>query len=652
MMLTFLFFFAFVVNIGILVNAKINLQNAADMAAYAGAAVQARQLNQIAFLNYEMRRQYKKFIFRYYVMGNMSQERFPRPDTSSPVLWSPDGTQPYGLPVVCVTFKKEDNSCKLAKVPKIAKPTFASFDAITKVLTKNLEAIEDIRRANCGQMASANTLLLNLWLWNTDPDFKNLNTDLYDSMPKIRDVMALIQSMGAGIGLVPRELMLRQRINTLATYLNEPASKDLGLETVNRLRTQRIPEPPQSERKIQAFLSAYYTLGNHIFAGESIKLDELLPEKVVALKDINVKFDAYAIDFDLSTGDCNPVAVQDGVRDPLPVGVVKDPDYLTYYAVRLKAKAHLLFSPFGDVELTAYSAAQPFGSRIGPALTENDLLRKGEPAFPRSTQNGMTTTAGAIPNLPIAIGDSAAPGRGWDTLKAMKGFFMGLADPVNKSFSGAVEGDDISRAYHYAMAPNPWEIGKYAIPTDVDGDQFMKNFDAQRSLAIWAPIFPASKGASADSEVLNLLGKFMGGGSPDQVQGRDAAKRALSYYMNRLRDERGESVDQPAAGPVESFNVVRIPDPTRPRPQDAQALPHLKLDAGLLETDPHKLRTSWADVASADYEKAGRVGYSVKFISFETLQSRQILPNGRDAHKNIIPTSDGDIEADTMLLWH
>src|SRR5271170_71906 len=76
--LTFMLFFAFVVNTGMLVNAKINLQNAADLAAYAGAAVQARQLTQISYLNYEMRRQWKKFLFRLYVVGNMSQDGFPR----------------------------------------------------------------------------------------------------------------------------------------------------------------------------------------------------------------------------------------------------------------------------------------------------------------------------------------------------------------------------------------------------------------------------------------------------------------------------------------------------------------------------------------------------------------------------------------------
>src|SRR5947209_6223921 len=91
MLLTFMLFFFFVVNIGMLVNAKINLQNAADLAAYAGAATQARQLNQISFLNYEMRRAYKKFLFRYYVIGNMAQETHPR--NAGPVnkarVWAP-----------------------------------------------------------------------------------------------------------------------------------------------------------------------------------------------------------------------------------------------------------------------------------------------------------------------------------------------------------------------------------------------------------------------------------------------------------------------------------------------------------------------------------------------------------------------------------
>jgi hypothetical protein len=50
---------AMVINISFLVTAKINLQNATDMAAYAGAVQQARYLTEIGKWNYEMRRNYK-----------------------------------------------------------------------------------------------------------------------------------------------------------------------------------------------------------------------------------------------------------------------------------------------------------------------------------------------------------------------------------------------------------------------------------------------------------------------------------------------------------------------------------------------------------------------------------------------------------------
>src|SRR3954451_21563157 len=90
MMLTFVLFFAFVVNTGMLVNAKINLQNAADLAAYAGAATQARQLTHISYLNYEMRRQWKKFLFRLYVLGNSGQDGFPRAAATGPMDYIPN----------------------------------------------------------------------------------------------------------------------------------------------------------------------------------------------------------------------------------------------------------------------------------------------------------------------------------------------------------------------------------------------------------------------------------------------------------------------------------------------------------------------------------------------------------------------------------
>ncbi len=70
---------AFVINIGLFVKAKINLQNATDASAYAGAAVQARMLNRIGFMNWEMRNNYKEWMFKYYVLGNLNIDQ--RDDT-------------------------------------------------------------------------------------------------------------------------------------------------------------------------------------------------------------------------------------------------------------------------------------------------------------------------------------------------------------------------------------------------------------------------------------------------------------------------------------------------------------------------------------------------------------------------------------------
>ena len=72
-------FIAFIINIGIFVKAKINLQNAVDAAAFAGASVQARQLSNISYLNWEMRNVYKEWMFKNYVLGNLSLDEISGP---------------------------------------------------------------------------------------------------------------------------------------------------------------------------------------------------------------------------------------------------------------------------------------------------------------------------------------------------------------------------------------------------------------------------------------------------------------------------------------------------------------------------------------------------------------------------------------------
>ena len=62
-------FFAMIINIGLLVHHKINLQNSVDLAAYYGAMKQAETFNALSHINYQIRQAYKLLMFRYHAIG-------------------------------------------------------------------------------------------------------------------------------------------------------------------------------------------------------------------------------------------------------------------------------------------------------------------------------------------------------------------------------------------------------------------------------------------------------------------------------------------------------------------------------------------------------------------------------------------------------
>ncbi|RYZ70674.1 MAG: hypothetical protein EOP09_05745, partial [Proteobacteria bacterium] len=391
--LTFVFFVTFVINTGLVVHAKINLQNAADLAAYSGAATQARQLTYISYLNYEMRRTYKKFLFRYYVLGNMAQGTHPTSDNTGVRKWgvSPSNQiEEFGIPTVCIRMTENDPQCSNIKTESILSSNSisrlaGSNDTTMTALYESTKLIEKARKNICILNGSMNTRVLAMWLLNTDPNLTQFNADATrltqsgdrDKM-KEADIMRAIAPYADGLGLIPKELLLRLRIKTLETVVNQAP------ETMNRERATEMERSGESfryERSLQAYLSAFNSLGEHLFTNPTdVVLKELLPVKaggadLLTLKDISDTFDAYALDFGMKDNDprsnpCDP-RVQNGVasqtagdvKDCVPcltpysfvsggsaggfkpiLGVEKDPDVLTYYAVRLSAKTRLMFS--------------------------------------------------------------------------------------------------------------------------------------------------------------------------------------------------------------------------------------------------------------------------------------------------------------------
>jgi hypothetical protein len=653
MMMTFVLFFAFVVNTGMLVNAKINLQNAADLAAYSGASVQARTLNQISFLNYEMRRQYKKFLFRYYVMGNMAQDPFPRTQGGgsgkSAPQWGPASNMDYGLPTVCMIFNPVDNYCHISELPQISIPPPNKVDAVNETLISHLKAIETIRQQSCMSIGATNTAVLGLWLWNTDPSLETL-ADSFPN-PNMQKTVSIIRGLAYGLGLVPREMILRQRIRTLNDYVNAPAARGVSFAKISAMKSGA--DPAAQERTIEAFLSAFYTLGNNTFDAENITMDELTPASLLALKDIKAKFSTYAVKFDINGGkadgekadDCHPTIEANQLKNEAIFGVYKDPTVLTYYALRLKATAKLMFSPFPDLELKAYAAAQPFGSRIGPALTDSDWTHPATHINPELTKGASGSdllNASPIPNLAIREGDSAAEANGWDTREALGAYYQKFAPDATGAAITNIDSAAIEQAYHAAMAPNPYEVNKYNIPTDLGNDPFVRNFDSSQNNVFWAPLFAPGNPVSANDQMKQMIDSVL---SDKDVDMKAAILKELNAYIAKLRTGQGEN----QGGVGESFNVARIMDPTTAGGPGGSRTP-INV-TGMTETDPVKLKTSWNAVLNGAFRKEGRTGYSVKFVSFESLMNGSIKTDGKTAPSNPV-AQDSDADGDLALIRH
>jgi hypothetical protein len=659
-----------------LVNAKINLQNAADLAAYSGAATQARQLNQISFLNYEMRRFFKKFLFRYYVIGNMAQGTHPANGGSGMRRWAPNtSAQEFGVPATCITYSKDDNYCQNPELKAIPiRRTANPLDQISPLINQQLENIEKLRQNSCLGIGSTNVKLLYYWLWNTDPDLSYLDSQINGTTnPAAKTRLQLLKVLSQGLGLIPKELLLLKRIRSLEKLVNT-APKVLTLSTTERLKSAK--EWAANERSVNAFYSAYHTLGSNTYPSETIKLTELLPgdsdkANLLSLQEIKTEFDAWSVDFALKnsngTASCdNPGTLAQGASTTpsdcfqclvpvvfskdqsfMPtVGVYKDPKIMTYYAVELEAKAKVLFSPFGDMTLKAYASTQPFGSRIGPAL---DLAKFSYNAVPkvltRSALGGFRN-AKKIPNLPVREAESADPTQGWNNNEVLYNYYKQAALQQSGGTTGQVNAkitrEDLERAYHSAMGPNPWESGKYNILNDQvkTGDSFINYFDQTGNHAFYAPVGDPDK---IQDEIKDFIENIKVNDDPtsqaafSREEKELLTKGILHYVQTSLKNgagEYGESLEI-----YRISNPFKVPDPrsmTTMSQQDITGLPPT-----LYMSEAEKLRTSWSDTISEKYKSEGRVGYSVKFIPLKTLRNPSgITTDGTQVFTNRLPSGD------------
>jgi hypothetical protein len=407
---------AFIVNVGLYVKAKINLQNSVDAAAWSGAAVQSRQLSMIGYLNWEMRNIYKEWMFKYYVLGSMSINGVVNPTSDSMNFTMQSRPVPnagrdiYNFPSTCIHFAGTTDICKLYELPGLPRFENTNLPGADQTMNTFLDSIVTKKAEDCSRRTQLNYLTLMNWIYGVTG--ANEGTQLASQAPAVAGEFA---------GAWPRAFELAVRIRNLEVILNthDIDGKDFnqgvctqqsnsrgircGIE-IDRLMSSGLPH---YERTVKAFFSAYRNLGNEeddemkgsftlteitptayrdpneyglsnlLIAKDSMRQKYYVDLKLIPLNLINF-YTAF-----VSTDEKNPNAegattaeascgaTKIGIPIPgYPFGYTKNPDVITYYAVKGEANFIGLFNPFQTTytKLTAYAAAKPFGGRVGPAL--------------------------------------------------------------------------------------------------------------------------------------------------------------------------------------------------------------------------------------------------------------------------------------------
>ena len=299
---------AFVVNVGLFVKAKINLQNAVDAAAWTGAAVQARQLSNIAYVNYHLRQIYKEWMLKYYIFGSigglqrLNSNILARPGPGGIVTNFRQVTNSYdtgedidkvvdkfNTPSICVLISGQSNStniCNTVSVPGL--PRFGANIPLSDIAQSHrnfADAMASIRGDSCSDMSNINFATAVNWTYSGGQSFSSNFTNLLN-----------LNRMGAW----PSALITAIRVRNLEALVNRPPIPLIDRQSVEVLRSSS-QLAAYNERPLKAFMAGYRNLGGGIKKGgggggdtdelaSSFTLTELSPQSSVSTSGTGVEF--------------------------------------------------------------------------------------------------------------------------------------------------------------------------------------------------------------------------------------------------------------------------------------------------------------------------------------------------------------------------
>ncbi|MDZ4678220.1 MAG: Tad domain-containing protein [Oligoflexia bacterium] len=402
-------FFAMVINVGLIIHDKINLQNSVDIAAYYGAMKQAEVLNSMAHVNYQIRQSWKLLNWRLWALGDAGRNRYlsssgsPGAPGEYAAEWVPGVPPPppggYKGPIVCVqnSFWYESwfepsgrprdigsmqNACKTSRTnaPTLRppRPNWAQNALPNFVKEYEEQGKEAVKRysESCKTAGIANMVVAAHFLTS----YKQAVLMRRRAMQELEKLLIVNNGndfkdlSGASVADTVRKTFL----NNL-TLPNK--SGELDFQFYHSLNRGGQPLPFLVPIDVRLFVKYADIYDESNAAGTICKMnvknmDE--PPQNQARMDkaskelFQVAQDMAGID---TASDLRLITAEAFLNEDLSdqgqkrslVGFEKDPWTVAYVVVKAKTKPKMLFAPFlGSIELTAEAYAMPFGGKMGP----------------------------------------------------------------------------------------------------------------------------------------------------------------------------------------------------------------------------------------------------------------------------------------------
>lgn len=586
---TFLFvLFAFVVDFAHLINTKMNLQIAADTAAYAGAAWQARALNKMSMINYHLRQNWKEFAMRVNVTHLRHNRNFPR----GAGFYKGAPSVPNVDPLICqqahgysslsgLQYSSDTNLCRNADPstgglpPIVVPPVIAAFDPFAVAIASQIRQIQVKANQECRAAAADNRVLAE-HLVNVFRERARFKAD---------------------------------QMRGMAQWLNSVAREN----------------PNSTQHPL--ILTALESAGRNLSRAnqDEFKFEILQPQgnEYIRLEEAQARASVFFINFQEQGNGC---VGRPGFLDfeGVPVSFAKTESVVTYFAVKLTSKPRLLFMPSkwveeGFPELTAYASAKPFGSRLGPDGTLDQLV----PVPNRPGNVSRLINFSFVPN----------DNRGIFNTKIMAYLdalhpFNGAGRPDGNQQSGWPEpnkSENLRAALQAIRAPTIFDGLMYSVFPDPGANRLQDYLEPQFAEALYPDYLEAAD--PVQNAILQMpnprtpaylpsaLGSRNNG--PGWIQINAISNGGGGPYGNYAEEQIGSHSTTTTAG---------LPEMNNP------------LEFGYANRDV--IHSGWAPDG-----KAGRIGYSVKFIGMDALRrTLRVRQNGAEGRIANPPTGDPNLD--------